>query len=389
MHLDHNMKSQHFQFSILKFQFLIALCAMFFTSCVNDIPYDEEMGAPKLVLNAILQPDSLLFATVSRTAHFLDIEPPQRIADATVTASVNGKRKELTYIPYTQSYYSNYRLRSGDEVTLTATHDIGTVTTSQQVTTPTSISITYTEMQPFNNPGDPVSLSTLNDVDSALMVSLYIDDPIDEKNYYRLTIDYQGSYLVRFSWDMYSDNHQYIEENNEEKSDTLVTEYFYPHYLLTQSSSQLITESESTAQLLGGLFYLTSENSFVFSDERLRNTDGMPIIDFLMLMESPRGNHNLYNYESGWTDKDNDWTNDFIFPSDTVSHANYHYQFTLETLSEDYYRYLNETASYSTLEGIPVGEPAPIHTNIKGGLGIVGSYSSAQCKSDTLHRFIR
>ena len=382
------MKHPHnFQFLIFKFQSIIALAsAMMLTSCINDTPYDGELGAPKIVLNALLQPDSLLSATVSRTVHFLDTKEPQRLADATVTATINGREVPLSYNPHTQSYGSTYRLCQGDKVTLTATHDIGTATATQQVVTPTSISIAHTAMQPFRNPGDPVSLATLNDVDSALIISLHIDDPIDEKNYYRLTIDFQGSYLVNIPKNIYycikqRDND---EESHEESSDTLISEYFFPHYLLTSSSSQLITESESAAQLLGELFYLTSENAFIFSDEHLHGKEGQPMVEFLFLMESPSTPYS--DPESGWTDDDT-WDNeDYIFPADTVSQANYHYHCTLETLSEDYYRYLNEVASYSAMEGIPIGEPIPINTNVQGGLGIVGSYSHVICAGDTLYR---
>ena len=382
------MKHPHnFQFLIFKFQSIIALAsAMMLTSCINDTPYDAELGAPKIVLNALLQPDSLLSATVSRTAHFLDTKEPQRLADATLTATINGREVPFSYNPHTQSYGSTYRLCQGDKVTLTATHDIGTATATQQVVTPTSISIAHTTMQPFRNPGDPVSLATLNDVDSALIISLHIDDPIDEKNYYRLTIDFQGSYLVNIPKDIYYSIKQRDndEESYEESSDTLISEYFYPHYLLTSSSSQLITESESAAQLLGELFYLTSENAFIFSDEHLHGKEGQPMVEFLFLMESPSTPYS--DPESGWTDDDT-WDNeDYIFPADTVSQANYHYHCTLETLSEDYYRYLNEVASYSAMEGIPIGEPIPINTNVQGGLGIVGSYSHVICAGDTLYR---
>ena len=382
------MKHPHnFQFLIFKFQSIIALAsAMMLTSCINDTPYDAELGAPKIVLNALLQPDSLLSATVSRTAHFLDTKEPQRLTDATLTATINGREVPLSYNPHTQSYGSTYRLCQGDKVTLTATHDIGTATATQQVVTPTRISIAHTAMQPFRNPGDPVSLATLNDVDSALIISLHIDDPIDEKNYYRLTIDFQGSYLVNIPKDIYYSIKQRDndEESYEESSDTLISEYFYPHYLLASSSSQLITESESAAQLLGELFYLTSENAFIFSDEHLHDKEGQPMVEFLFLMESPSTPYS--DSESGWTDDDT-WDNeDYIFPADTVSQANYHYHCTLETLSEDYYRYLNEVASYSAMEGIPIGEPIPINTNVQGGLGIVGSYSHVICAGDTLYQ---
>ena len=367
--------------------FIIAMMA----SCVNNIPYDAEIGAPKLVLNAILQPDSLLTVTVGRTAHFLDTEEPQRVADATVTAVVNGKEVRLTYSADTKDYRSTYRLCTGDEVALTATHHIGTATATAQVMMPTAITIAHTTMQPFANPGDPVSLATLNEVDSALMVSLYIDDPAEETNYYRLTIDYEGSYLVSLPNDMlYSDMYSYAEENDEAKGDTLIQEGFYPHYLLTESSSRLVIESESAGQLLSGLLYLTSSNSIIFSDEQLRGANGQPIIDFLMLMEYPRSNKNMYNPESGWGEENiwgDPWDDDFIFPSDTVSYANYHSHFTLETLSEDYYRYLNDAASYGMMGGMGIGEPTPIHTNIRGGLGIVGSYSSAGCSGERLYRF--
>ena len=122
-----------------------------------------------------------------------------------------------------------------------------------------------------------------------------------------------------------------------------------------------------------------------FTDEQLRSTDEQTIVDFLMLMESPRTNGEMFDPESGWF-TGNEWADGFIFPSDTVSHATYHYHFMLETLSEDYYRYLNTVSSYSILGGTFVGEPTHIHTNIHGGLGIVGSYSTTARKGDKAYQ---
>ena len=362
----------------------LILCAMMMSSCVNDLPYDAEIGAPRIVLNALLLPDSTLTVTVGRTAHFLDTEEPQRLADATVTATINGKSMTLDYSADTKDYRSQYTLRSGDEVTLTASHAIGTATATAQVTTPTGLAIAHTAMQPFTNPGDPVSLATLNEVDSAMLVSLHIDDPADEPNYYRLTIDYYGTYLARYPEGIYGD---YDQEKQDDASGYFVTEEgFYPHYLLTESSSRLVIDSESAAQLLGGLLYLTSSNSLIFTDEQLRSTNGKSTVDFLMLMEYPRTSGEMFDPESGWMGGD-DWANGFIFPSDTVSRATYHYDFRLETLSEDYYRYLSTVSSYGIMGGTFVGEPTHIHTNIHGGLGIVGSYSSVACGDDRDYGF--
>ena len=354
------------------------------SSCVNELPYDEQIGAPRLVLNALLLPDSTLTATVSRTAHFLDTEEPQRLADATVTATINGERMPLVYSADTKDYRSPYILRSGDAVTLTASHAIGTATATAQVTTPTALAIARTAMQPFTNPGDPVSLAVLNEVDSAMLVSLHIDDPADEANYYRLTMDYYGTYLARYPEEIYGG---YGQDKQDDASGYFVTEEgFYPHYLLTESSSRLVIDSESAAQLLGGLLYLTSYNSLIFTDKQLRSADGQSTLDFLMLMESPRTSGEMLDPESGWMGG-NDWTDGFIFPSDTVSHATYHYHFMLETLSEDYYRYLSTVSSYGIMGGTFVGEPTHIHTNVRGGLGIVGSYSNASCGGDRGYAF--
>lgn len=387
------MKSNNFQFSTFNFQFIITICVVMMTSCINDVPYDAEIGAPKVVLNAMLQPDSLLTATVSRTAHFLDIEEPQRLADASVVAVVNGREVLLTYSADTRDYRSTYQLLAGDEVTLTATHAIGTATATAQVMKPHAIDIAQTTMRPFINPGDPVSLAMLNDVDSALLVSIHIDDPADEKNYYRLTIDYEGAYQACYPSDWI---YAYADESDEdslmEEEDTIIREEtFYPHYLLTESSSRLVLESESAAQLLGGLLYMTSSNSIIFSDEHLRGADGQPVIDFLMLMEYPRSSDDMYNPESGWGEE-NLWEeepSDFIFPADTVSSAHYRSHFTLETLSEDYYRYLNDVASYSMMGGLSIGEPKSIHTNIQGGLGIVGSYACREWGMEMMYRLGR
>ncbi len=358
---------------------------MMLSSCVNDLPYDAEIGAPKLVLNALLLPDSTLTATVSRTAHFLDTEEPQRLADAVVTATINGEEQALTYSTATKDYRSPYTLRSGDVVTLTATHNIGTASATHQVMSPTSIAIAQVTMQPFTNPGDPMSLSMLNDVDSAMLVSLYIDDPEEEANYYRLTMDYVGTYQARYPEGIYGDYSPGVDESDS-IGDFVTEEFFYPHYLFTESSSRLIINSESASQFMGGLLYLSSDNSFIFTDEHLRSA-GEPIIDFLMLMESPRNSSNdIYNPDSGWGYNDS-WENDFIFPADTVSRVTYHHCFMLEHLSEDYYRYLKSASSYDLMGGIFVGEPTPVYSNIRGGLGIVGSYNSYACADSVKYRF--
>ena len=423
---------------------LLFFCTMMLTSCVNDLPYDAEIGAPKLVLNALLQPDSILTARVSRTVHFLDNEDAPRLSDAIVTATINGEEHALAYDAATQQYRCDYRLQAGDEVTLTATHAIGTATATQRVACPTPIHITHVATQPFTNPGDPVSLATLNDVDSAMLVSLYIDDPIEEANYYRLTVDYEGRYEV--NWDeegymaspnlsqgeeldsaiaespncpsVYSERSlqrvasmasraergehsalcdgvwtspkgggsclwplraaNVVSKRSAEQSPRGRGEAFYPHYLLTESSMRLILESETASQLIGSLLYMTSSNSIVFSDEQLRDKEGRPVIDLLMLLESPRSASNgMNNPESGWGG-DDIWEEDnYIFPADTVSQATYHYSFTLETFSEDYYHYMQSVSSYEIMGGAFVGEATPIHSNIRGGLGIVGSYSLA------------
>ena len=347
---------------------ILAFCAML-TSCVNDLPYDAEIGAPKLVLNALLQPDSTLTATVSRTIHFLDTEDPQRLPDATVTAMVGGVEYTFAYDDSTQNYLSTYTLCAGDEVALTAIHSIGTATATAQVMKPTSLVMKEIALQSFAPPGDPLTLAMLNDVDSAMLMSIYIDDPADEANYYRLTVDYYATYLARYPEWLYGGE----PVDSSQVNYILHQERFYPHYLLTESSSRLVTESESASQLIGGLLYLTSSNSIIFSDERLRSA-GEPIVDFLMLRELPRSSADMYNPESGWGYEDK-WADIFVFPSDTVSGATYHYDFILETLSEDYYRYLSTVSTYEGIGNL-VSEPVRIHSNVSTGVGVVGSYST-------------
>ena len=345
------------------FQLIIVLASTMLTSCVNDIPYDAEIGAPKLVLNAMLRANGeQLTTTVGRTAHFLDTEEPQWLSDATVTATINGEDFPLVYDEASESYLSYYGLNAGDEVTLTATHALGTVSATERVKFPTPIAVTNTTMVPFTPPGDPLSAALLNEVDSALLVSIYIDDPVDELNYYRLSIDYAGSYEVTFPDDIYTRGYYTTEEP------------FYPHYLFTESSTRLMTTSESMSQMFSGLLYMSSTNSFIFTDQNLRNADGQPIVDFLFLLESPASPNDMNNPESGWTDEDGE--DSYISPADTVSRATYHYAFMLEHLSEDYYKYLEDVAAFDMTGGAFVGEPLPIHTNIRGGLGIVGGYAN-------------
>ena len=297
---------------IFNFQLIIVLAStMMFSSCVNDIPYDAEIGAPKLVLNAMLSTDSPLTATVGRTVHFLDTEAPQRLSDATVTAVIDGQSIALTY----------------DEAT----------------------------------------------------------------NYYRLSIDYEGSYEVMYpegALTLPSPEERELADIAGSKAllhqveQVKTVETFFPHYLFTESSTRLITTSESMSQMFGGLLYMASSNTFIFSDENLRGQDGQPVVEFLFLMESPSTFD--FNPESGWVG-DDVWSNeDYIFPADTVSSATYHYGFMLEHLSADYYRYIEDVAAFEMTGGVFIGEPLPIHTNIRGGLGIVGSYSNTPWVGDSL-----
>lgn len=373
------------------------IITMMLSSCVNDIPYDAEIGAPKLVLNAMLRANGeQLTATVGRTAHFLDTEEPQRLIDATVTATINGEDFPLVYDDASESYLSYYGLNAGDEVTLTAVHALGTATATERVVEPTPIAIVNTTMLPFTPPGDPLSAALLNDVDSALLVSLYINDPAEEANYYRLSIHYEGNYEVMYLEDIYTGPLTPPSPEERELADIAsskalfhrvervqTVEAFYPHYLFTESSTRLMTTSESMSQMFSGLLYMSSTNSFIFTDEHLRNADGQPIVDFLFLMESPASSADMFDPESGWYDG-MDEESDYIYPADTVSSATYHYAFTLEHLSEDYYKYLEDVAAFEMTGGAFVGEPLPIHTNIRGGLGIVGSYSTTECSGDKL-----
>ena len=373
--------TNNFQFSISNFQFIIALSAMIMTSCVNEVPYRAEDSDPRLYLNALLLPDSQFTATVGRTAHFLEDQQAYRLSDAEVTAVINGNILPLAYNEDTKNYHSSYRLRSGDEITLTAHADAyGTATATATVATPTRMSITDITTLPFTNPGDPVSLSTLNDADSAMLVTLHIDDPTEEANYYRLTIDYYATYLAKYP------NWFYTDEPIVEEGYTTRTEHFYPHYLLTERSSQLLIDSETTSQLITSMLYMTSDNSFLFTNEQLRHEAGKPSIEFLLLHELPR-HSSMQDPESGLWTYDNGRSDDFIFPIDTVSQATYHYHFELETLSEDYYRYLTTKSTYDLTGGAMISEPVRIHSNVNTGVGIVGSYSSIEVEDSAAIKF--
>ena len=363
----------------------MALCAIIFASCVNDIPYNAEDSLPKLYMNALLLPDSLLTVTVGRTVHFLEPQDSYPISDAEVTAVVNGNLMTLTHENSTKSYRSGYILQAGDEVTLMVqTTAYGSAMATEKVVTPRALSVAGITMQPFTNPGDPVSLATLNDVDSAMIISLHIDDPSEEANYYRLTIDYRGTYLACYPEGILYGDASYDIPSSEE--DYIVTEEsFYPHYLLTESSSRLVVDNESASQILGGLLYLTSNNSIIFSDKQLRH-NGKSIVDFLMLIESPRSSNDTYNPESDW-ENDNEWDNKFIFPSDTISQGTYHYRFELETLSEDYYHYLTTVSTYEGIGNDFISEPVAIHSNISTGIGIVGSYCGVAFEDSVAMKF--
>ena len=89
---------------------------------------------------------------------------------------------------------------------------MGTASATERVMHPAPIAVAHTTMVPFTPPGDPLSAALLNEVDSALLVSIYIDDPAEEANYYRLSIHYEVRNEATVPDDVYPRDYNTTEE---------------------------------------------------------------------------------------------------------------------------------------------------------------------------------
>lgn len=326
---------------------LIIFFSLGFISCEKDIEFNGEITDSQLVVNCLIEADSTIKLDISLSNFFLDSKDHfDTIKNADVKLYINNQYKEklnyfegyvwkedgnTTYRRWLNFYYSQYKPQTGDSIKIVINapgHDEITATTrvvANAVVAGISSSMDITnggsyDIQVMDSTGAMITIGK-NSYGYA-HIKLKIDDPADEQNYYRLVgfNDYGQTYF--------------------ELDDPVF--------------------GEGTEQ---SIFDIGSYNQYgVFSDELFNGL--VKEINFSV------------------------WKNSSIVYDEYkerypyFQYDNQKYYVNLEQISKEMYLYLKtKTEAVSSINN-PFSEPVQIYTNIRGGIGILGTFN----KLDSLIR---
>lgn len=300
-------------------------------SCETVVDVDIPQEAPRLVVNALLETDSLVRVHLSHSRASLSSRPMENVGGAEILLFQNGQQvasleEERINGNWDGWYIGNYAPQAGNTYTLRASRSgYETVEADTEIEMPVSISnLSYDTLvleQVFYVNDTPV----VNRMVDLKNLSLSFSDPSEDDNYYEIAVFLDA---VNYRWN-------YTEDGEIFPVDTLNIRY--PAYLST----------EDPAVVSGDFFSGDDEyygQTLRFSDETFNGRDYT--IDF------------NFQGSSGYTE----------LPQRK-------YIVSLRSLNREQYLYLKSLELQDDSEGNPFAEPVPVYNNILGGYGIFAGFS--------------
>lgn len=346
-------------------------------ACTKDIEYKGPDSKPMLVMNCIVRDGESPVMHVSRSVFFLDFFLSNKSLDdrTTVDVEINGESRRASWDAEGQVYSDGRTVHAGDIVHITANHpDYPGVSATDTVPVPSECLINgyrkqYSPRKTIGELFDDDIDPSFDDsrIDSTWVVEIEIDGLKDHPDYYYLTI----MPTITFVTDHY--------EGGPLDTVTVPLHYQIPartRILLDQSdaATSFLEETESNDEFKYG------QESFIFPDQHIR--DGSRLT-FEILMERPDTvNGVLYSTDSLYINSGDGGYAPYYYGNylttsgqiygDLVYSAN----IILHTLSSSYYLYHKSSRDFEDAEMTLMSEPVTVISNVKGGAGILGTYSS-------------
>lgn len=317
--------------------------SLLFHSCEKEIEFSGKTVNPMLVVNSFLSPDSLIKVHVSKSKFFLkDNSSFEMVNNATVNVWVNGIKVEQLINIGLGYYEGSFKPKVGDIVKITATtSDFSEVFTETKILQAIPIIKVDTARYQFEeNPilsystynNDPKAIDTVGfSKHESFDFKIKFNDPKNESNFYRLTAK-----VIR-----YYDN------------DSIVIGDAQIQY------NDLVFGGNNDS----GPFETSGYNYYhEFSDELFNGKEYNLSVSFY---------HGTTLYKPEYLE---------TFQSKKAkSPIRQELQIELQSISESYFLYLRSRTTNMTTEEF-FSEPVQIYSNVKGGIGILGSYSSSVYK---------
>lgn len=330
------MKTKHISY------LLALVLGLFLFSCENTIEFSGETTKPLLVVNSFISPDSLIKVHVSKSKFFLinaDITSYENVNNATVNVWVNDiKIEKLTNIG--KGYYqSSFKPKVGDIIKITAeSADFSEVSSFTDIVVANPILAVDTANHVFKktpmigytsiNNGPLIPDTAGLTITESLDIQLEFKDPSDIENFYKLSLKIKNYY------------------------DNDSTAFEYPYI---NSDDLVFGNNKSFGPLETGFYSYNHE----FSDELFNGKEYKLKLTF--------NTDTYFYYKTGYGD---------IYNKPYKAPVKRELYVELQSISESYFKYIqSRSASMSSNDFF--SEPVQIYSNIKGGIGILGSYSSS------------
>lgn len=354
------------------------MAAVLTTACTKDIEYKGPDSERMLIVNSITGSGDVPVLKVSHSAFFLDsyYRGNSIKSGVTVNIDINGEKRSATYSDSLYGFTDGRAIKEGDIISVYASHpDYGTVTASDTV--PYAQEITFSERTREFVPAKTMSElfdDYVYDLDQESVDSVWVTD-LDilgnggKTDYYMITIE------PRMTWFMYDDY--------EERYDTLVKDI---HYRIPAETKVFLGQTDATTAILedteADSQFEYRKQSYIFDDMYIR--DGNKL-SFEFVMEKPDTLGWIYtfdekNLESG--------SEPHSIADKIKDEVIYTLDVKLYVLSGAYYYYHKSVKDYNDAEEISfLSEPVTILHNMKGGAGILATYTSKSFHWERSYKF--
>jgi hypothetical protein len=308
--------------------------ALLWTACEREVDFGGQLPDSKIAITGFVEAGQPVAVRVTRSWNLAENAGDYTLRDAAVSLYLNGALQPPMQFdadaPLPQ-YRSTSVARAGDRVRIAVRRDGYPEASAETVVpahAPPILSI------------DTVRFRDVNGSD-ALRFLIRMKDPVaGQQDYYRLVVE-ERSTVDSEQWSLQSVAFSY-------DRDAALNEGFR-----SPSGDLLMNEARN---IYG-----------IFSDDIFDGGEYTLNIHFLPLYPGPTGIQWL-------PDPDAEYGQLVPVPRDTVLQV--HYVFRLITLSSSAYLYLKSRSLYESYgeDGALFAEPAIIHTNVTGGLGILGAF---------------
>lgn len=360
------------------YSILLTITALLAVACTKDIEYKGPDSERMLVVNSITESGNTPVFRMSHTAFFLDpyYSGNALKSNVTVNVNINGDTRAATYVDSLSGYTDGRAIKDGDMISVTASHPLyGTISATDTVPYAQNCLFTdfrkeYVHIQPMSEMFDDFFMEFDDkSVDSVWVTNIEIQGVDNKKDYYMLTIEPSMTYIRFYD---FMDEYDTLTQNLHFKvpSETKI--------LLGQSNeaTSILEETEADSQFEWGY------TDFIFDDLHIK--DGNKF-SFDIMMEKPDTLDYIYTADS----------EGFYTVSEPYSIADkindtivYSVDVKLYVLSDTYYYYHKSVKDYLNADDISfLSEPVTILHNVKGGVGVLATYTGKSFHKEFKYKF--